>query len=73
MVGQIWNAGGVKPAEIRVWYFCSDQNHSLKKYKEVTDTEKSGIIESPDIIIHKSVGAKIFNYIVRLPNGESQV
>ena len=39
--------------------------------KKVADAVKSDIIELPDIVIHKSLGAKGFNYPVKLPDGTS--
>lgn len=65
---------GMPEESNRLRYECGTSDltktKAWKRYKEVADTEKSGIIESPDIVIHKSVGAKTLNYDVRLPNGE---
>ena len=42
----------------------------MKSQETIEKIEKSGTMESEEIIIHKSVGSKSWNYDIRLPNKE---
>lgn len=58
----------------RLRYECDTSDltktRAWKKYKDIADAEKDGIIESQDFIIHQGVGAKALNYDVLLPGGQ---